>query len=735
MQTVKKMLMMSALVLAVLLCAITGVLAASGGEAGASLVVGVPADRCPVFYPDLENGGFTGIGVDLMRAAAETAGYSVTFVNTKEKTLKDALDSEEYDLIMPLGSAISSTSGAPSIVTSNLIQTPFTLVTTSREEVLPELNHLKVGMLSSLGGAAETVRELYPGIEISMYETMSDSVKALRRGEVDALLHNSYVWSYVLQKPSYSDLKVQPSAMFSMDFRAGTLDTPEGRELVREINRGIAAISETRRQAIVLDHTSRRLYRYDLSDYLFEYGLILLLGILLIAALAVIAVQKVHALRREQEETLRQLIDQDPLTGCLSLNGFRKRVKELLQAHPDAPYLICYSNIKNFKFVNDSLGMNSGDELLQFWVSRYRSVLSANEALGRIGPDHFAVLRLIEGDDKLFQDEKHVIDPVRNYYIDRGLDKRLQICTGVYVLTPADYQQPDVDHMLDYARVAEKKVRNTYKDGYELYNPNQWERGKQLADVVGHLSMALQSGELQVWYQPQVDFGTGQIIGTEALCRWNHPILGWLRPGEFIPILEEAGLIYELDSHVWELVCRDLKRWNEQGFHRSVSVNLSRCDIREDFDICGHFCELIRTYGLTADQLRIEITETAFVEDPDLLIRTTVSLREAGFQVEMDDFGSGYSSLHMLKEVPVDRIKLDLHFLTGTGDPEKGRIIVTQIIQMIQSLGMGLIAEGVENASQARFLLSRGCPEMQGFYFYKPMSVKELEALYENGGM
>jgi EAL domain-containing protein (putative c-di-GMP-specific phosphodiesterase class I) len=283
--------------------------------------------------------------------------------------------------------------------------------------------------------------------------------------------------------------------------------------------------------------------------------------------------------------------------------------------------------------------------------------------------------------------------------------------------------------MLDFARVAERKVRDSNREGYEFYNPKQWEIGKRIADVVGYLPLAIQSGELQVWYQPQLNYDTGEIIGAEALCRWNHAKLGWLSPGEFIPTLESADRIYELDCFVWEKVCQDLHRWNEQGYFRSVSVNLSQRDIQKNQNIAGHFYQLIQTYGLTPDQIRIEITESAYVDNPELLIRTTVKLREFGFQVEMDDFGSGNSSLHMLKEVPVDRIKLDLHFLSGAGDPERGRIIVSQVVQMVHLLGMNLIAEGVENASQANFLQSRGCSEMQGFYFYKPMSVHEFERI------
>ena len=724
-----KAAMLSVLLLTALtLCCAAPALAEQDGE---PLTVGVPANRCPVFYLDADTHEIAGIGVDLMRAAAEAAGYAVSFRTIEEKTLKDALDNPAYDVIMPFGSAIPSASGRPSVLSDALTQTPMTLVTEGGRKQMPALNQLRVGMLRSMGGAAETVRQMHPGIEISMYETMDACVAALRAGRVDALLHNSYVWSFVLQKPAYSDLTVQPAAMFSMDFRAGALDTPAGRAIMERLNGGIAALSDTQRQAIVLDHTSRRLYRYDFSDYLHQYGLILLLIALLFMALGIIAVQKRRALRLEQEKKLRQLIDHDELTGALSLVGFRKHAAELLTAHPDVPYLLAYVNIKNFKYINDSLGRTAGDELLRFWAEKTQATLSEAEAMGRVEADHFAVLRRAGGDEKTRQDDQRVIDSVRNYFIDRGKENRVQVCGGVYVLTSEDYRKIDVNRMLDYARVAEKRVRDTLKDGYEFYNPEQWEKDKRVADVVNQLPAAIRTGEIQVWYQPQADCEKGKYDGAEALCRWNHSKLGWLNPTEFIPTLEDAGLIFDLDCFVWDRVCQDLRRWNEQGKRRAVSVNLSRRDIRPDRDIPGHFTGLVKAYGLSPSQLHIEITETAFAENPDLLISTAVKLREASFEVEMDDFGSGYSSLHMLKEVPVDRIKLDLHFLTGTGDAQKGRVIISYIIQMVRSLGMRLIAEGVETAEQAQFLQSRGCTEIQGYYFCKPLPVEQFEQLNE----
>ncbi|MBQ9305649.1 MAG: EAL domain-containing protein [Butyrivibrio sp.] len=692
------------------------------------LTVGVPVDRCPMFYIDKDSGEIVGIGVDLMKSAAKEAGMKISFEEISEQNLKEALDNTDYDLVMPFGSAIESASGKPSVVSDNLIQTPFTLVNTGKH-VVSDISMLKIGMLRSLGAGAETVKELYPNMMIIMYDSMPECVGALRKGEVDALLHNSYVWSYVLQKPSYKDLVVQPSAMFSMDFRAGTIDTPKGRELVERLNKGIALVPDTKRQAIVLDYTTRKLYKYDFSDMLYAYRYSIVIGTLLFAALMTALVLRQKTYFEEQKERMRLMEDIDPLTGVLSHNGFRKKVEELLANNPDTPYTISYSNIKDFKFINDSFGWKAGDELLKFWTERSLEVLTEKEAIGRYDGDHFVVLRCIGGNEQIIQDEKYVLTPVRNYFKDRGKDYLVRLCTGMYVLMPTDYQDINVDKMLDYARIAEKKVRATKRDGFEFYNPKQWDKGKRTSDIISKLPSAIESGEIQVWYQPQVNYKTGKIIGAEALCRWFSQNDGFISPGEFIPVLEEAGLIYDLDCHVWDTVCKDLKRWNEQGRNLCVSVNLSRLDIVKDPNVADHFNTLVEFYDLSPRQLRIEITESAYVENADTIIKTTTKLREAGFEVEMDDFGSGYSSLNMLKEVVLDRIKLDLRFITGSGDQKMGRTILSYMVQMIHAIGTSLIAEGVETLEQADFLGSLGVEEMQGYYFYKPMPVDKFEEL------
>ena len=700
----------------------------ASASSGEKLVVGVPADRCPVFYIDEETGEEVGIGTDLIKLAAKNAGYEVEIRTITEENLKDALDNTEYDVIVPYGGATTSTQGKNAIVSDNISEAPFTLLTVEKHTV-HVTSGMKIGMLSSLNNVSDIIKYRFPGIEIVYYDDMSESIQALRDEEIDALLNNSYVWSYVLQKPSYKDLHVQPAAMFSMDFKAGALDTPKGRRIIASLNKGIAKIDDTYREAIVLDYTTRRLYKYTLGDYWYMYGIFVILGSLLFYAILAIVIMRGRAYRQEQDERIRKYIEIDELTGAYTLAGFKKRVEELIKEFPENKYFIAYNNIVNFKFINDNFGMEAGDNLLKFWVKKSLDALTDEEAICRSVADRIIVLRKMEGEQTFYHDLADVIEPVSNFFVTVGNNYKAEIRSGIYVLTDEDYKNLNLEHILDCARVAEKKVVEKGNVNFEFYNLGHWEVEKRATDITSHLAPALKEGRIQVWYQPQVNYETGIITGAEALCRWNHRELGWISPGLFIPVLEKAGKIYELDSFIWDKVCQDLSRWNEEGKYRKVSVNVSRADIKANPNVQEHFRSLIDRYFLSPDQLHIEITESAFADDSKGLIETTAKLQELGFTVEMDDFGSGYSSLHMLKEVPINRVKMDLNFLSDEGSKEKGKIIISNMIRMIDDLGMKLISEGVETEKQANFLKDKGCVEMQGYYFYKPVCVDEFEAL------
>jgi|GEM_PF-399895 len=716
---VKVLLAVLLCVIVVLSLAVMPALAAPGKDD--ALTVGVPANRCPVFYQDTDTGELTGIGVDLMRTAAEEAGYSVTFMPIGEGTLKDALDNDVYDIVLPFGSAITSSAGNPSVVSDKLIQTPFVLVTENRREV-PPLNDIRVGMLSSLGGGAETVRKLFPGIEITMYDTMDECVNALRAGKVDALLHNSYVWSYVLQKPSYGDLVVQPSAMFSMDFRAGAKDTQEGRMIIERLNSGIASLTDTRRQAIVLEHTSKRLYQYDLYDYLYQYRLAILFVVLLLAAIIVIAMQRIHAVRKEQEEKLRY----DGLTGLPNMSYFfelaeagRDRVLE----NGGTPVLL-YMDFSGMKFFNTKYGFLEGDNLLRAFAEILAGTFG-NEHSCRISADHFAVQTEKDGLDNKLLDLF-----AKSREMNEG--KNLPVHIGVYI---AESEPVHASVACDRAKMACGELSGRYETAVSYYDQNLSEEAAKRQYIIENIDRAIKEKWIQMYLQPIIRAVSEQVCDVEALARWIDPEKGFLSPADFIPALEDARLIYKLDLYMVDQILDSMKEERAAGFYAVPhSVNLSR----SDFDACDIVEEIrkrVDEAGMDRALLNIEITESIIGSDLGFMKEQIERFRNLGFPVWMDDFGSGYSSLDVLQSIQFDLIKFDMGFMRKLDEGDGGKIILTELMKMAASLGVDTVCEGVETEEQVRFLREIGCSKLQGFYFSKPIPFGTLKVLRERSNL
>ena len=249
-------------------------------------------------------------------------------------------------------------------------------------------------------------------------------------------------------------------------------------------------------------------------------------------------------------------------------------------------------------------------------------------------------------------------------------------------------------------------------------------------EYLNDIDAAIENDELEVWFQPQFDYRAEKYIGAEALIRWNHPQKGLIQPGKFLPILENSGSVGKLDKYVVRKTCEYMRRWTKMFPNEPIvlSVNVSRNDIQKT-DFVYNLKTLVKSYDIPPENLRIEITESAYMDDSEVLIRTVNELKKEGFIIEMDDFGSAYSSLNILKDINIDRLKLDMRFLSGGYDSENSKIIISSIISMAETLNLSVIAEGVETKEQADMLLGFGCDNMQGYYFSKPVSAAEYERL------
>ena len=362
----------------------------------------------------------------------------------------------------------------------------------------------------------------------------------------------------------------------------------------------------------------------------------------------------------------------DPLTALYNSHGFAQRVDGWLRDNPGRPYRLIFFDFDDFRHITATFGYQASMDLLQDNGLYLHEHDGPNCFSGHLSLDQF--VRFCAVDDGLTPEESYALFLKR--YRRYKLDYPIQIHMGVY-----DLCEPDCDA---YTMI--------YK----------------------------------VWFQPQFNYTSSTLIGAEALVRWQHPTRGLISPGEFIPLLEHSNLISRLDRIVWEKACRWVRRWSDMGLHFPVSVNISRNEL-QFHDLCGGLTSLTSRYQLSPSQLHLEITESICAENPELMSLQIARLRQASFTVELDDFGAGHSCLNILKDIPVDVLKLDMKFLSGYKDDDRTRTILSSVIWMARGLNTEVIAEGVETEQQAQGLRRLGCRRMQGYWFARPMTPEELE--------
>ncbi|MGN1187454.1 MAG: EAL domain-containing protein, partial [Lachnospiraceae bacterium] len=297
---------------------------------------------------------------------------------------------------------------------------------------------------------------------------------------------------------------------------------------------------------------------------------------------------------------------------------------------------------------------------------------------------------------------------------------------GVYIVVDQDEA---VETMYDKASLAIERVRGDYQQIITYYDDSDLEELIHEKNVVAEFDRAIANREFCIYLQPQVDCD-GNALGAEALVRWQHPDKGLLFPGAFLGIIEKAGLIYKLDYYIWEMAAMKLAEWKKEGkgqYH--ISVNISAKDFYY-LDLYETFTGLVKKYDIEPDKLNLEITETVIMSDVKMHMQIINRLQEYGFHIEIDDFGSGYSSLNTLKDINADVIKIDMLFLRETENQARSKTILNSIISMAKALNMPVITEGVETQNQVEFLSDMGCDMFQGYYFSKPIPVKDFEGNY-----
>lgn len=427
---------------------------------------------------------------------------------------------------------------------------------------------------------------------------------------------------------------------------------------------------------------------------------------------------------KQFENELRTVAYFDPLTGLFNRHAFIQNARRMLDENPLTEFSLMNLNIGSFKVVNDLLGRDVGDKVLNIIADAIRVLFAGRGVFARFFSDNFTVITPYS---ERGVHPQMFLDAVQKAVADSGLiSHEVQYYIGVYKVTERDMS---IENMADRAAIACRSINGSYQEHIAYYDEKMRLTMIEEQEICDESRRALDNGEFCVYYQPVYGIKAKRFVSAEALVRWNHPTKGMISPGKFVPVFEKNGFIAELDLYVLEQVCKYMKRRRDEGLPKfPISVNISRMSLY-DPNLFETISGITDRYNIDPQYFRIEITESAYNDNPAQLLETIGRLREKCYPVLMDDFGSGYSSLNTLKDIPIDILKLDMKFMQGFEKNGKVGTIVTSVSRMAKWLNIPMLAEGVETKEQFDFLVSVGCAYIQGYYFSRPVPEEEFSRL------
>lgn len=411
-----------------------------------------------------------------------------------------------------------------------------------------------------------------------------------------------------------------------------------------------------------------------------------------------------------------------PLTGLYGIKAFFYKANELMKSNPDKNFAVIRMDIYRFKTVNEFCGRDEGDKLLKYIAHLFDEYSGDYAVAGHLRADIFTLCTEFSSKEQLENIAYYIKGKIDEYDISCKVIPAFGIC-----INNGDM---DVSLMCDYADLAIKNIKGKVFRVCEFYDDDMREAMLFEKKIENDIIPALREGHIKTYVQPKVDMRDGSIVGGEALVRWILPDGKMIYPDQFIPVIEKNGYVLDVDNYIWESVCACIKELSEKGIKPvPISVNVSRMHVYQR-EFTENVRKLAKEYNVSPQLIPLEITESAFTNEENSLYKKVKSLQEYGFKFSMDDFGSGYSSLGMLKSEHVDEVKIDKTFVDDICT-SKGRVLLQNVIKMINALGMEMIAEGVETKEQADFLIENGCVYAQGYYYYKPLPIEEFVKLLE----
>jgi diguanylate cyclase (GGDEF)-like protein/PAS domain S-box-containing protein len=436
--------------------------------------------------------------------------------------------------------------------------------------------------------------------------------------------------------------------------------------------------------------------------------------------------------RLQAQQRMKHMASYDALTGLPNRTLFFQNLRDAIELAQDKHWRVAvlFISLDRFKIINDSLGAALGDELLRQFSTRLVRCVRLRDTAGRLGGDEFAlILTMTRDQQEAVNVANDVREALRAPFDLHGRQAVLTASIGI-AMYPIDATDPGT--LVKYADTAMVRAKEAGRDGYRFFTAGMNVQVLARLDLELALRAALEGGQFALYYQPKLDLNTGRISGVEALLRWHRPAHGLVYPAEFVPVMEETGLVVRVGEWIVDEACRQVAAWNEQGLcDLRVAVNVSSRQFVEG-DLEGTMRRALARHGVEPGQLELEMTESALMSNAGHTIEVLSRLKELGIKIAIDDFGTGYSSLAYLKRFPIDKLKIDIAFVRDIVTNPDDAAIAQAIISMAHSLHMQVIAEGVESRAQMAYLRRHRCDEIQGFHFARALPPAELAAMVED---
>ncbi len=689
------------------------------------LIIAIDPNSEPYEYYDKKKNSFYGANISILNELFKKIGITPSYLITDSyKASKFLISRGLADIILGDTDSISQSNVVE--FSKKIYSTPCIIVSLTKHKPF-EGERITIGSYSE--NVKSQILKIYPKDKyfIEEFDTITKSLECLKNGHADYAIVSS------ISLLNYHDLLEFSLFPMNIEYEQKIgVSKSISKEFIPILNRAIDCLTNEELNLLLYRgsqyennyKTSRETVQKSVSNTeKILFSVMILTAILLLAALLIYLILN------------RKLIFSNSAskTKLLPYNDFEKKAHKILLKSKPYEYIILSMNINNFSFIKESKGIAKGNQILAELANSLKKECVKGELICHCYADNFVFLFKNPGFIWLIEDRVYKMIQI-SPKIKAMLPEQFELSFTTSVFYIGNTSMP-IENMINKANLAQKMKKNEYTTHRvieytkDMENENEWNRSITLS-----MNKAIENNEFEVYYQPKFRFSDEKIIGAEALVRWNNPEKGFLLPGKFIPLFEHNKFIEKLDKYVFTKVCEFLDDWNTSGKDKTcpmpitISFNLSRCHLYNS-NLISELKTLYQKHNIGKNHIEVELTESIMFDDQKKLVKVMNELKNAGFTVSVDDFGSGYSSLNLLKDMPADVIKLDKEFLSNVPVNNKGSIIISSVIELAKKMKITTVAEGVETKVQSDLLKESGCDIAQGFYYAKPMPRSDFKTL------